>query len=100
MIAALDRTILPSILESFAQRAITAAEYFGNDIPDYFDVTDGRWRVNGGWTEGFWPGLLWEVFAASGHEKLREHARRTTRIVAHAQQATADHQLGFLFYPS
>ena len=77
-----------------------AAEYFGDQIPDYYDVGQARWHCDGFWTEGFWPGLLWWLYAHSGEARLRAHAARTTRQVARRKAEMDDHDLGFLFYPS
>lgn len=88
------------LLARFAVRTVAAAEHFGDDLPDYYDVATARWFINGGWTEGFWPGLLWLLYKQTGDERLAAHARRTTRLVARRKADTDDHDLGFLFGPS
>lgn len=77
-----------------------AADYFGDDFPDYYDVAAGRWLVNGFWTEGFWPGLLWLLHRHSGEARLRDHAARATRRLIQVKADMDDHDLGFLYFPS
>jgi len=87
-------------MDKFALRIERTIAFLGDDVPDYFDVAAGRWCVNGGWTEGFWPGLLWRLQAQSPGGQLTAHARRATRLVARLKAETDDHDLGFLFLPS
>jgi unsaturated chondroitin disaccharide hydrolase len=89
-----------AVLDAFVPRAIAAADYFGDAIPDYYDVASAKWHVDGFWTEGFWPGLLWWLYAHSGEPRLRAHAARTGRLVARRKAGMDDHDLGFLFHPS
>lgn len=89
------------LLDRLGARTLRTARHFGKDeLPDYYDVNAARWVVNGGWTEGFWPGLLWELHAHTGDAGLAAEARRTTRLVARLKADTDDHDLGFLFEPS
>ncbi len=89
-----------ALLDRFAERVAIAAEFFAEDLPDYRDSIAGRWFTNGGWTEGFWPGLLWRLYEHARSECLAGHARRATRLVATRHANTDDHDLGFLFGPS
>lgn len=72
----------------------------GDDFPDYYDPKAGRWAVNGGWTEGFWTGILWRLYGYTGQDRFRTWARRYTRALARAKADFTDHDLGFLFYHS
>ena len=87
-------------LDRFCGEAIQSAEYFSDAIPDFYDVNAGRWFVNGGWTEGFWPGLLWLLYQYSSDEQLADFARHWTRLVAKENAEVDDHDLGFLFHSS
>jgi len=93
----LDRIRVKDRLDEFSRRAVAMVAYFGNDIPDYFDVSSGTWRLNGGWTEGFWAGLLWWLYSYSGDNRLALAARQTTRRVAEAHADWDDHDLGFVY---
>lgn len=99
--SALASSCVRSVLADFVgQTRRTAAAFAPDLIPDYFDVAANRWFVNGGWTEGFWPGLLWRLSAHAGDKRLAEQARRATREVVRVKAETDDHDLGFLFEPS
>jgi unsaturated chondroitin disaccharide hydrolase len=98
--AKIDREHVHAVLAGHVPRVLAAADYFGDDLPDYFDAAAGRWYVNGFWTEGFWPGLLWRLYDYSRDSRLAVEARRTTRIVAALKAEVDDHDLGFLFFPS
>ncbi|MSU73415.1 MAG: hypothetical protein EXS43_13935 [Opitutus sp.] len=87
-------------LDGFCMRTERAGRFFGDAMPDYYDVATGRWLMNGGWTEGFWPGLLWRLHLHSPNAGLAEQARRATRWVARVKADVDDHDLGFLFEPS
>lgn len=88
------------LLHDLSARIRGMVEHFGDDIPDYFDVASGAWRVNGGWTEGFWPGLMWWLCDYSTDAQLERAARRITAQVAGNYSAWDDHDLGFIFGPS
>lgn len=54
---------------------------------------------NTNWLAGFWPGLLWLTYAATGKQELREHAESLlpsfrTRL---DQRVHITHDLGFLY---
>jgi hypothetical protein len=80
MTAKLDPGRVRQVLDAYVPRALAAASYFGDDMPDYFDVAEDRWYLNGFWTEGFWPGLLWRLHAYSDDSRLAAEARRTTLL--------------------
>ena len=51
------------------------------------------------WTNGFWPGMMWRMFEATGEEIYRTEARRAENLL---QQAFADfehlhHDVGFMW---
>ena len=65
------------------------------------DSTD--WNVVGvkDWCSGFWPGVLWYAYEASGDEELRGEAERFTAPVKEiAYTAALDHDIGFQVYCS
>lgn len=100
MRASLSTPLVRALLDRFAVRAVAATDHFGDDFPDYYDCAAERWWLNGGWTKGFWPGLLWRLFAYSGNARLAAQARRSTRLIARLKKDVDDHDLGFLFRPS
>ena len=65
------------------------------------DSTD--WNVVGvkDWCSGFWPGVLWYAYEASGDEELRVEAERFTAPVKEIAYTSAlDHDIGFQVYCS
>lgn len=88
------------ILEDCLLQTAVNVAALGDDFPDYYDPKAGRWAVNGGWTEGFWTGILWRLYSYSGQDRFRTWARRYTRALAHVKADFTDHDLGFLFYHS
>lgn len=66
-----------------------------------FDDRSGDDQI-GWWTNGFWTGLLWQLWAASGDESFREEAialeERFDRIFLDA--SALDHDNGFRWLPN
>ena len=61
------------------------------------------WKVVGvkDWCSGFWPGVLWYAYEASGDKGLLEEAKRFTAPVKEiAYTAALDHDIGFQVYCS
>lgn len=53
------------------------------------------------WTAGFWPGVLWYAYEASGDDKIRIEAERFTSSLEFFSRTPAyDHDLGFLVFCS
>lgn len=53
------------------------------------------------WCSGFWPGILWMDYAASGDENIRNQAELyTASMKPILDKPVFDHDLGFLFFCS
>ena len=53
------------------------------------------------WTSGFWPGILWYAYEASGDSSLLAAAQQTTEMLTGVLDVPVDnHDLGFMFYCS
>ena len=53
------------------------------------------------WTMGFWPGILWYAYEASGDAALETAARGYTEALDFiARQPAYDHDIGFIMFPS
>lgn len=78
----------------------------GTMIP--YTTRDGKYHdldFPGGiyfWTNGFWPGMLWQMYEATGDEDYRKAAEGVEERLAETLQGfeQLDHDMGFLFLPS
>lgn len=53
------------------------------------------------WTGGFWPGVLWYDYEATGNDTIRQEAERFTESLEFFSRIPAyDHDLGFLIFCS
>jgi unsaturated chondroitin disaccharide hydrolase len=89
-----------ALLRGWLRQVACIVELLGNDFPDYYDPQVRAWARNGGWTEGFWTGILWWLYAWSRDERYLAWARHYTRLLAAQKAEFSDHDLGFLFYHS
>lgn len=63
--------------------------------------TDWRYVPVDDWTSGFWPGILWYIYEATGDEQWKKEADRYTRMLTPlSQQPAHDHDLGFQIFSS
>ncbi len=89
---------------SFAQQQYRAAAAAYDPAKGYARSTgpDGSWRTRGinEWTSGFFPGVLWQLYAYTGDPALREQAERWTLPLAAIPNGKYSHDLGFQFNTS
>lgn len=53
------------------------------------------------WTSGFWPGVLWEAYEASGDQAILANAKKFTEPLRAVLSVPVDnHDLGFMLYLS
>ena len=84
----------------FARSAALAAEQ--NLVP--YKSEGGRWvgspfDGNGWWTGGFWPGLMWQLYAGTRDKRFLTEARRVVALLS-AELTRFDalcHDLGFMY---
>lgn len=60
-----------------------------------FVTSESRW-----WTSGFFPGVLWYLYEASGNDSLKVYAENFTKRVEREQYTTDNHDVGFMLYCS
>lgn len=76
----------------------------GTDIP-YSPGEDGMYHDTEditGWTNGFWPGMLWQMYHATGdgaYRAVAEGVERRLEVVLNDPEALG-HDLGFMFLQS
>ncbi|MDO4269257.1 MAG: glycoside hydrolase family 88 protein, partial [Eubacteriales bacterium] len=97
-----NRTIW-DIYQKLDQKLTAECGRLGERIP--YISENGRYRKdmrevnNSWWTNGFWAGMMWQMYHSTGNEKYKETARYTEAAL---DQALADftglhHDVGFQF---
>ena len=90
-------------------RVGTKIPYTTGEDGKYHDITETRWgkTPDGGttlsnWTNGFWPGMLWQMYQATGDEAYRTAAvgveERLEEVLSDPE--SVGHDLGFMFLQS
>lgn len=71
------------------------------NIADSLTVWHCRKAVKEEWCSGFWPGILWYDYEATGDEAIRQEAEKFTESLEFLSHTPAyDHDLGFLVFCS
>lgn len=86
--------------EKYRRGAVAAAEE--GLIP--YKSENGKWIPspfdgNGWWTGGFWPGIMWQFFRASGEESWKQEARRAGELLVNEFRVfdALNHDVGFMY---
>ena len=101
-----DQAWVDDVYEKLTVKMKAEVERIGTMIP--YTTRDGKYHdldVPGGlayWTNGFWPGMLWQMYNATGDEIYRTNAEgveeRMKEILTTFEGL--DHDIGFLFLPT
>jgi unsaturated chondroitin disaccharide hydrolase len=72
---------------------------FGGQFPTVGEGARYQLTGNDNWLTGFWPGMLWLAYAATGDENLRDHAKACLPSFEERleKRVHINHDLGFLF---
>ena len=95
-------------LDYCVKKVTSVQERLGADYgesPRNIAPGDCRWNLTPvcqeNWTMGFWPGILWYAYEASGNAALETAARGYTEALDFiARQPAYDHDIGFIMFPS
>ena len=95
-------------LDYCVTKTLQAQEHLGADYlasPRNIAPGDSEWACRpvseDNWTMGFWPGILWYAYEASGNAALEAPARGYTEALGFiAGQPAYDHDIGFIMFPS
>ena len=95
-------------LDYCVKKVVSVQERLGADYresPRNIAPGDCRWNLTPvcqeNWTMGFWPGILWYAYEASGDAALETAARGYTEALDFiARQPAYDHDIGFIMFPS
>jgi len=74
-----------------------------NELPRNIYPDQTKWNKVGihDWTSGFWPGLLWYAYEASGDKEILNSAKKYTESLRVVLDVPVDnHDLGFMLYCS
>ncbi|MBT1166542.1 glycoside hydrolase family 88 protein [Bifidobacterium simiarum] len=93
-------SLLPKLSDKFAaerDRVGSHIPYIAEDgvYKDFKDISDPAW-----WTNGFWPGILWQMFQATGDEAYVKPARDvedTLTKVIDTDFMGLHHDVGFMW---
>lgn len=88
---------------SLRQLTVDSIDY--NLMPRNIAAGDSVWHCRRNcpeeWCNGFWPGILWYAYEATGEDTLRNYAEKYTESLEFLSQRPAfDHDLGFLVFCS
>lgn len=90
------------IYEKICLKMRAEAERIGTDIP--YIPENGRYRDMGKteihwWTNGFWAGMLWQMYHATGEKLYQEIARGVEKRLDEAlnHYSGLDHDVGFMW---
>ncbi|WP_036155622.1 glycoside hydrolase family 88 protein [Maribacter forsetii] len=80
-------------------KVLTPDQGFARNIPK----GQTNWELVGAkdWCSGFWPGVIWYAYEASGDEELRKQAEKfTAPLKSIAYTPAENHDIGFMLYTS
>lgn len=82
-----------------ASMTLHQLEYYDKS-PRTIPKNNRHWHVKptGGWTSGFWAGILWYVFEGTGDERFRDEAKKFTKALeVLLVKPVKSHDMGFIF---
>ena len=94
------KAVSEKVIGKFTRSARLAADM--GILP--YKSEQGRWVAspydgNSWWTGGFWPGLMWQLFAMTGDSAFREEARRAEGLLTAEFRSfqCLNHDVGFMY---
>lgn len=98
--ARLDADAIDHIF-ALAGQKLAAAEAVlpAGQFPEKTAVT-GEWTTTNKWTQGFYPGLLWQMYGRTRDDQWRTAAEHWTQLLADKQYNTGTHDVGFMLMSS
>jgi len=104
-------TLDPKTLLQFAVQQTTQttkqlvdAKELSTGYPSNSKTVSGKqiWDTSksGGWTSGFYPGILWKLYNYTRDDTLADYAKNTTEGLKQEQHNTGTHDVGFIIFCS
>ena len=109
MLTAADRAWVDEVLKKAHAKLCKVRERSAKKLPSEAQngVHDNKLETKGNigiargfWTNGFWAGMLWQMYAETGDERYREIARFTLPILDGCLLEMDTHDIGFLWLPT
>ncbi len=98
-----SKTYIPGVLRQALTYGLSVIKEESGSLRDFPNLTEGgEWQTtgDGGWTGGFWVGLLWLASALTSEPTYAERATDWSGRLAPRATDNSTHDLGFLFLPS
>lgn len=97
--AALPISTIDPVIDQTLLRLRRLAQKDNRRFPNYGEANRYVWAENKNWLAGFWPGLLWLAYHATGDDLFRKQAAALLPTFAERldQQIHITHDLGFLY---
>ncbi|MBQ9009409.1 MAG: glycoside hydrolase family 88 protein [Clostridia bacterium] len=93
-----------TVLRKAAEKFRRTAEMAGQEGILPYKSADGKWITspydgNSWWTGGFWPGLMWQLFALTGDAFFEQEARRAEEMLCGEFRSFRylNHDVGFMY---
>ena len=109
MLTAADRAWVDEVLKKAHAKLCKVRERSAKKLPSEAQngVHDNKLETKGNigiargfWTNGFWAGMLWQMYAETGDERYKEIARFTLPILDECLLEMDTHDIGFLWLPT
>ncbi len=93
---------LPGIIVHAAAHANNTAKLLAPTQYPITTTTAGQWKTTtaGGWTSGFFPGVLWLLHDITGDPSWKQQARRWQTALRSQQYNQGTHDVGFMMFSS
>lgn len=104
-----DRQWADAVIEKLHHKLTAVRERSATKLPAETNdgVHDDKMKAAGNvgiakgfWTNGFWAGMLWQMYHATGDERYAEIARFTLPILDGCLLELDTHDIGFLWLPT
>ena len=98
--SASDKPKWSSAIERMRERVDQTLDDLQSGFPHWADAESGKWTttVDGDWTGGAWPGMLWLAARRTGEARYRDAARLwSSRLGPRARLQTAFKGFGFYY---
>jgi len=86
-----------SVSEKQALMMAEMLEHEKDKLPRTIDLNQNlKTSLSGWWTSGFFPGVLWYVYEATGNAEVRKYAEEYTSRIEKEKFNKGDHDVGFM----